>query len=120
MQSAIVIKVLSWVLPVLLGPIVYYASRELLNVSRRIDDLPPSLKRVVVTLLGMIVSASLGVLGIAAPAECAALLDPAQNAAAGIGQACANALGAKVPLQGIVAALTAMLIHRIKKQRPQD
>lgn len=119
-MNPIIIKVLSWVLPVVLGPLVYYASRELLNVSHRIDDLPPAIKRIAVVIIGTVVSASLGVLGIAAPAECAALLDPAANIAVGMGQKCAEALTAKVPLQGITAGLAAMIIHAIKKQKPHE
>ena len=119
-MNIIAIKVLSWVLPVLLAPIVYFAAREVLNAARWIDDLPAPLKRVVVVVLGTIVSASLGVLGITAPAECVSLLDPALNAAAGAAQKCAEALGAKTLLQGVTASLGAMLMHRLKKQRQND
>ncbi len=107
-------KVLGWVAPLVIGPIVYFASRELLNAAVWIDDLPPAFKRVAVVLVGTIICAVLGVLGVSAPAECSALSN-----AVGDAQACAIALTQKVPLQGVTSALVAFVIHAIKKSNPR-
>jgi len=114
-MNAIAMKVLGWVLPMVLGPIVYVVSRELLNLSQRVDDLPPFFKRCVVIAISVIVSAVFGALKLTAPAECINISD-----AVGAAQACAVALSAKVPLQGVVAALVAFAIHAVKKQKPND
>lgn len=115
MTSLIVFKVLGWVLPVVLGPVVYFVAREVLNVSQRIDDLPPAFKRVAVVLLGGIVTAGLNTLGIAIPEACNALAGTEVGTSAA---ACAQALGEKVPVQAVTAALVAMVIHAAKKSRP--
>lgn len=115
-MNAITLKVLSWVLPMILGPIVYYAARELLNAAAWIDNLPPVFKRIAVVGVGTLLTAIFAALGVALPAECASLTEP--SVVGGVVQACGAALAGKVPVQGIAAGLTAMLIHAIKKQRP--
>lgn len=113
-------KVLEWVLPVVLGPIVYYVMRELLNLSAKVDDLPPIAKRFAVVLVGTVITGALSALKLASPEACVALTDAATVAAQGSTvSACVAALTAKVPLQGITAALVAMVIHAVKKQNPR-
>lgn len=115
------LKLLEWVLPVLLGPLVYYVAREVLNVSRGVDNLPPAVKRVAVVAIGTLVTAVFGALKLTVPEACAALTDAATVAAnSDAATACAAALSAKVPVQGVTAALVAMVVHAIKKQRPHD
>lgn len=119
-MTAIALKVLSWVLPILLGPLVYLGARELLNVSERIDDLPPTAKRIAVVIFGTLVSAVFGVLGVTAPQECLALAAHGISSVAEFTKPCAEALVTKAPVQGVVAALTAMVIHQIKKSNPRS
>lgn len=105
------VRVLGWVLPVVLGPVVYLFARELLNATRRVDDLPPIAKRASVIALGLLVSALLNAVGVAVPPECFALPNE-------ITSECANALNAPTVVRGISAALVAMLIHAVKKAKP--
>ena len=117
MLTAFALKVLGWVLPIVLGPVVYYVAREVLNVSRRVDDLPAPLKRVAVVLIAAVVTAVFNALGIVVPEACTALTEVSANASA---QACALALTQKVPVQAVTAAVVAMIIHAVKKQRPNE
>lgn len=110
------IAVLGWVLPIILGPLVYVVARQLLNVSNKVDDLPPSVKRLAVVFFGTAISAALGLLGLTAPDTCLALISEAAASA----KDCATALGAKIPVQGVVSAIVAMLIHEIKKSSPRS
>lgn len=113
------LKVLGWVLPIVLGPVVYVVARELLNLTEKIDDLPAPLKRVAVMFIGTLMSAAFGALSIAMPEACAAIardvLTPVDEALS----VCARALTEKVPVQGVTAALVAMVIHKIKKSNPR-
>lgn len=118
-MHTIYMKMLEWVLPVVLGPIVYYVAREILNASTRIDDLPAPIKRVAVVLIGGVVTAVFGALHLVAPEACVALTDSATVASHAVG-ACAAALGEKVPVQGVTAAIVAMIVHNIKKQNPRS
>lgn len=113
------IKLLEWVLPIVLGPIVYYVAREVLNVSQRVDDLPPWAKRLAVTAISAVVTTAFGALHLTAPEACAQLA-PAADAAANAAQTCINALGDKTVVQAVTAALTAMLVHALKKERPNE
>ena len=111
-MNPIVQTVLGWVLPVVLGPLVYFAARELLNVSRRIDDLPPLVKRFAVVALGTLVAAGLHVLGGAVPLECVTLAEGV------LSPECATALNAPTVVRGVTAGLVAMILHYLKKSRP--
>lgn len=105
--------VLGWVLPMLLGPVVYIVMREILNASRKIDDLPPFAKRLAVAAVGTGLAFAVEQLGLALPVECA-------NAADGISDACATALTAKPFVKGVTAAGVAMILHMLKKAKPND
>lgn len=113
------ITVIGWVLPIVLGPLVYAIARSTLNVSNRIDDLPPAIKRLAVVAFGTAVVAIFSALGVTAPETCVAI---GNGTVAGVdaAQACAVALASKVPVQGVVAALVAMTIHAVKKEKPND
>ena len=113
-MDVILVKVLSWVVPVLLGPLVYVAARELLNVTRRVDDLPAFAKRIVVTLVGTVLTGALAALGVALPTECVASF-----AGSDFTDACAQALTGKTVVQGVTAGLTAMVLHALKKSNPR-
>ena len=106
-------SVLGWVLPILLGPLVYVAMREILNVSRRIDDLSPGVKRVLVTIAGTGLAFGVEALGVSLPSAC-------EDVRNGISEACEAALLGKPFLKGVTAALVAIAIHAIKKSRPND
>lgn len=118
-MQTIYMKMLEWVLPVVLGPLVYYVAREVLNVSARVDDLPAPIKRVAVVLIGTLVTAVFGALHLVAPEACTALTDAATVATDGV-RACATALGQKVPVQGVTAAVVAMIVHAVKKENPRS
>lgn len=107
MTLAIVLKVIGWILPILLGPIVYIAAKAVLNAHDAIDRLPPIVKRIAVGALGIAVVAITQLLGVNLPAECA---DAATRE-------CAQAINKPEVLQGITAALVAMLLHYFKKSR---
>lgn len=106
-------SVLGWVLPILLGPLVYVAMRELLNVSRRVDDLPPAAKRLLVTVAGTAFAFGVEALGVSLPSECEQIRD-------GISKACETALLGKPFIKGVTAAAVAMVLHALKKSRPND
>lgn len=116
MIPAIVLKVLGWALPVLLGPIVYLVAREALNVTRRIDDLPPFVKRIAVSVIGVALTAGFTALGLAVPAECVALTQGAES----VSEACATALTGATTVKGVTAGIAAMILHALKKSRPTD
>ncbi len=113
-------KVLGWVLPVVLGPLVYYVARYALNVSTAVDDLPAPIKRIAVVLIGAGLSAAFAALQVALPGECAALSADVAAATSGAVHSCVAALGTKAPVEGVVAALVAFVIHAIKKQNPRN
>lgn len=119
-MQAIGLKVLEWVLPMVLGPLVYYAARELLNLSAKVDDLPPVLKRVAVVGIGIVITGVFNVLNIVAPEQCVALTGTATAAGTDALHACAVALTQKVPVQGVTSGLVAILIHALKKQSPRN
>lgn len=106
-------SVLGWVLPILLGPLVYVVMRELLNISHRIDDLPPAFKRILVTIAGTGLAFGVEALGVSLPSECEAIRD-------GISEACEAALTGKPFIKGVTAAVVAMVLHALKKSRPND
>ena len=112
-MNPIVQAILSWVLPIELGPLVYFAARELLNVSRRIDDLPPLVKRLVVGVLGVLLTSAFTALGVALPPECVELFR-----VDAVSEACRTALSAPDVLRGVTAALVAIAMHALKKSRP--
>lgn len=118
-MHTIYMKMLEWVLPVVLGPIVYYVAREILNVSARIDDLPAPIKRVAVFAISGVVTATFGALHLVAPEACTALTDSATVASNAVG-ACAAALTQKVPVQAVTGAVVAMIVHAIKKESPRS
>ena len=66
----LIYPVLGWVLPIVLGPLVYAAARYVLNANLWIDDLPSAFKRVAVVALGLLASAVLNALDIAVPDDC--------------------------------------------------
>lgn len=110
MKLALLMPVLGWILPVLLGPIVYLVAREALNAHRAIDNLPPFVKRIAVVALGGLIAAVLNVLGVAPPVECVALPDVAPE--------CLQALNTPTVVKGVTAALVAFFLHTIKKSNP--
>lgn len=112
----IVTKILEWVLPLLIGPLVYAGARELLNLSATIDDAPAFAKRIFVVLFATLVSAGFAALGLTVPPECSLLLHGGTE----VTQACAVALTQKVPVQGVTAGIVAMIIHAVKKQQPRS
>jgi ammonia channel protein AmtB len=114
LTSALVLKVLGWVLPVILGPIVYVVAREVLNVARRVDDLPAVAKRIVVGIIGVVMTAAFTAAGVALPTECVASF-----AGSDFTEACATALTGKTTVQGVTAALAAMILHALKKSNPR-
>lgn len=113
MKFQIVQVVLGWVLPVVVAPIVYFVARELLNIANRVDDLPPFVKRVAVTAIGVTIVAIFQGLGLALPPECVALPDE-------LPASCVDAINTPGVVKGVVAALVAMLMHALKKSRPND
>lgn len=114
MKLAILTQILGWVLPIVLGPLVYAAARELLNAHRRVDDLPPLLKRLAVVALSALTVATFNVLGVALPPECYA------NETFTLSDACAQAFNAPTVVRSVTAAAVAMIIHAIKKSKPND
>ena len=106
-------SVLGWVLPILLGPLVYVVMREVLNATRRIDDLPPAVKRILVTVAGTALAFGVEALGVSLPSAC-------EDVRNGISEACEAALLGKPFLKGITAAVVAMALHALKKSRPND
>ena len=108
-MQTLIAKIAAWVLPVLLGPLVYLLSRKLLNVHAYVDALPPTTKRIVVAVLGVLVANGFAALGVAAPAECL------PNAAGD----CLAALATTPVLQGLAAAAVAMVCHALKKAPPR-
>lgn len=115
LTSAIVLKVLGWVLPIVLGPLVYVVAREVLNVARRVDDLPPTAKRIVVGIIGTALSAGATATGIAIPTECVALVQGIDFT-----EACSAALTGKTVVSGLTASIVAIVIHSVKKSNPRS
>lgn len=111
-MTGITLHILGWVLPILLGPVVYIVARELLNVTRQVDDLPPLVKRLSVIALSALVVGAFNVLGVALPAEC--YLEDS----VAITTACAQAINAPSVVKAITAALVAFGMHALKKSRP--
>lgn len=109
----VVNSVIGWVLPILLGPLVYVAMREVLNVSRKIDDLSPGIKRILVTIAGTGLAFGVEALGVSLPSAC-------EDVRNGVSEACEAALLGKPFLKGVTAAVVAMILHALKKSRPND
>lgn len=109
----IALTVLGWVAPIVLAPVVYAMARELLNISRKVDDLPVFAKRLVVTFVGTAIVGTLNVLGVTIPVECAGLPET-------LTETCAQALTGSTVVKGVAAGLAAMVIHAIKKSNPRD
>jgi ABC-type Co2+ transport system permease subunit len=116
--NALASQVLQWVLPVILGPVVYYIARWALNASDAIDNLPAVVKRAAVVAIGGALTTTLAYLHVDIPSECAALANAGADIMTGAVHACALALNTKVPLQALTAAAVAFVIHSLKKQRP--
>lgn len=110
-MTSLIYSILGWVLPIVLGPLVYIVAGEVLNAHRRIDDLPPVFKRIAVVGLGTLIVAVLSALGIALPPECASL--PQE-----VTEACAKVLSEPTVVRGVAAALVAMLLHKLRKAKP--
>lgn len=102
------VKILGWVLPLVLGPIVYVVARSALNAHTAIDDLPPILKRIAVGALGIAITVAAQALGVVLPPEC---VDAASRE-------CATALNAPAVVQGVTVALVAIIMHALKKSNP--
>lgn len=117
-MNVLTAQVLKWVLPMILGPVVYYLGRYLLNLSNAIDDLPPAVKRIAIVAIAGALTSGLAWLHIDVPSECQALVNVSADIMAGAAHACAAALNTKVPLQALTAAAVAFVIHEIKKQKP--
>lgn len=103
-----VAKVAGWALPGVLGPLVYAAAKYLLNLHPQIDALPAWAKRLVVAGIGVGAAAGLTALGVAPPAECL------PNAAGD----CLTTLASTPVVQGVTAALVAMVCHALAKSPP--
>lgn len=112
MKLAFALQILGWVIPIILAPVVYLLARLFLNGHRSLDNLPPWLKRAAVLAIGVAVTAALAAAGVAMPAECVAMPEE-------ITDACAQALGGPNVVKGVVAALTAMFLHHLKKANPR-
>lgn len=111
-MTSLLYSALGWVLPIVLGPLVYVVARYALNAGLWVDDLPPAFKRVAVVAIGGVIAAAFNALGIAPPPECVDMQTQAALAS------CAGALNAPVVVRGVTASLVAMLIHALKKSRP--
>jgi hypothetical protein len=117
-MNPIALQALRWILPVVLGPIVYKLGRYALNVSDKIDCLPATVKRLAIMAIGTALSTLFTYLHLTLPAECASLVNVSADIMVGATRACAEALNLQVPLQGLTAAAVAMVIHRIKMSHP--
>ena len=114
MSFAIGVKVLSWVLPIVIGPLVYLAARGLLNAHAVVDAFPPIAKRMAVIALGFVVAGVFQVLGLGLPAEC---VDAAHGG--GLTDACTGVLTGNSTVQAVTGALVAMFLHQLKKSNPR-
>ena len=119
-MTPLMLDVLRWTLPILLGPAVYAMSRDVLNLSTTIDYLPAIAKRGIVVMIGVALSALLAWLHLTTPDACAALTNVSADVMAEARHACALALNTKVPLQGLTASGVAMLMHALKKSNPRN
>lgn len=117
-MNALTLQVISWMLPVVLGPLVYVVARWALNVSDNVDALPTTVKRLVVMAIGTALSAGFSYLHLTLPDECATLVNVSADVYVHAVNACALALNTKIPLQGLTAAAVAFVIHAIKKSHP--
>lgn len=104
------LTVVGWVLPILLGPIVYFAGQALLNGSQKIDDLPPAFKRIAIVVLSSVLVAIFNAAGVTVPVEC--------QGTEVVVDACVKAINAPAVLKALTAAAVAFLMHFLKKQRP--
>lgn len=109
-MNAIVLQIIGWVLPIVLGPLVYVAARYALNANAFVDELPPLFKRVAVVALGTLTVAVLNVLGVAVPTECATPTETFTD--------CAATLNTPTVVRGVTAGVVAMVLHALKKSRP--
>lgn len=113
-MTRFLLPILGWIVPIVLAPLVYVMARELLNAHRRIDDLPPIAKRIAVVLLGTLLVGALNTLGVAVPVECYV------GDVFAFTEACVRAINGPTVVRGVTAGLTAMVIHAIKKSRPNE
>ena len=106
--------VFAWILPIVLGPLVYVLARQLLNAHYTIDGLPPTAKRVIVGIVGVLLATVFQQLGVTAPPECS------DSALPEFLKACSAALSAAPVAQGVTASLVALVLHALKKSNPRD
>lgn len=118
--DALAIRLLGWILPLLLVPAVYYLFRLISNNVDLLDRLPAGVKRIAVTLLGMLATTILSKIGIAMPLACEGLW------VGDLSAACLEALneqgwqnGLATALAGVFVGLGAMGLHYLKKQPPR-
>ena len=99
----------NFVLPMLLGPIVYLVVRYLKQISGWVDAQGPAIKRTLVVAIAILVTAGTNLVG--QPIQCDT---DALNAAD-----CLNQLTPEI-LKAILASGTAFLLHYLKKQHPSS
>lgn len=112
-MTSILYSIAGWALPILLGPIVYIVARQVLNAHYSIDALPPWVKRIAVVALGTLSAAVLSALGVAVPVECVSLPNE-------VTEACARVLSEPTVVRGLTAGVCAMIVHALKKSKPND
>lgn len=97
----------NFVLPMLLGPLVYLLVRGLKNASTWIDGQNPAIKRTLVVAVAILVTAASNLVG--QPITC--------DTAAANAADCLNQVTPEI-LKAILASGTAFLLHYLKKQHP--
>lgn len=109
MTEFLTAKVLGWILPIILGPLVYVVARQALNVHDTVDNLPPIMKRIAVGAIGLAITVTFQALGVALPAECVTNATTVD---------CSQAINTPAVLQGLTAAAVALFLHHLKKAKP--
>lgn len=100
-------KAFDFVLPMLLGPLVYVLFKQLKNLSTWIDAQNPLIKRSLVVAVAILVTAASNLLG--QPISCDVNATEVSE--------CLGQLTPEV-LKAILASGTAMLLHHLKKANP--
>lgn len=121
MTDALAIRLLGWLLPLVLVPVVYVVFRWVTNHIDLLDRLPAGVKRIAVTLFGMAATTILSKIGIAMPLACEGLW------VGDLSAACLEALneqgwqnGLATAIAGVFVGLGAMGLHYLRKKPPHD
>lgn len=122
MTAQLILRVLGFVLPIVLVPVVYASFRFVSNHVGALDALPPWAKKLSVTLLGVALTGLLDLLGVGLPIACGELVANGELTAA-----CLDALqqgdwqkNVATTLAGAFVGLGAIGLHWLKKQPPND